>query len=141
MKINWSIGIAGILGFFILFVVFLGIWMSLSPQSLYEMDYYEKGENYATQIQHEISGKEVSLEFSDSLQVLHVFFKEMGNVEQIRLIYLSDNTKDRTILVHEKKQGSKLSLDLGKLNKGLWIFELEGKVGSRSFSKKQQFVL
>ena len=40
-----------------------------------------------------------------------------------------------------KKQGSKLSLDLGKLNKGLWIFELEGKVGGRSFIKKQQFVL
>ena len=76
MKINWSIGIAGILGFFILFVVFIGIWMSLSPQSHYEMDYYEKGENYATQIQHEISGKKFRLNFQIVCKFYMFFLKK-----------------------------------------------------------------
>ena len=124
MNIDWSKIIVGILVSFIVFIVTLGIWMALSPQSLYEEDYYERGENYAARMKGEILGRHIIVDLDKEPRKLMVSFDKLGYVELVRLVYLSDQSQDREIKLNDKTLRSEVYLNLGDLQPGIWIIEV-----------------
>lgn len=141
MNIDWSKIIVGILVSFIVFIVTLGIWMALSPQSLYEEDYYERGENYAARMKGEILGRHVIVDLDKEPRKLMVSFDKLGYVELVRLVYLSDQSQDREIKLNDKTLRSEVYLNLGDLQPGIWIIEVSGIIGDDLFYKKQEYNL
>lgn len=141
MNLDWSKIVVGILVSFVVFVMTLGIRMALSPQPLYDTDYYERGENYAAQMQEEISGKNIVLDLDSESHKLGVIFRKKGYVKSARLICLSDKSQDRDIEINDTTLRPSVSLFLGNLNPGLWIIEVHGQSNNKSFYKKQEFIL
>ncbi len=141
MNLNWSKIVIGVLISFVIFITTLGIWMALSPQSLYDNDYYERGENHAIQMQKEISGKDIILDLNVESLKLKVIFKKSGYVKSARLICLSDKSRDKEIKVNDTTLKSSVFINLGNLHNGLWIIEIYGQSDNKPFYKSQEFML
>lgn len=141
MNISWSKIVVGILVSFVVFILTLGIWMALSPQSLYEEDYYERGENYAVQMKGELLGKNVTLDLDKESRELKVSFDKLGYVKSVRMICLSDQSQDKEIKLSNKILKPEVYLNLKGLQSGLWIIEIYGNLGKDSFYKKQEYNL
>ena len=140
MNISWSKIVVGILVSFVVFILTLGIWMALSPQSLYEEDYYERGENYAVQMKGELLGKNVTLDLDKESRELKVSFDKLGYVKSVRMICLSDQSQDKEIKMSNKILKPEVYLNLKGLQSGLWIIEIYGNSGNDSFYKKQKYL-
>lgn len=141
MNISWSKIVVGILVSFVVFILTLGIWMALSPQSLYEEDYYERGENYAVQMKRELLGKNVTLDLDKESRELKVSFDKLGYVKSVRMICLSDQSQDKEIKMSNKILKPEVYLNLKGLQSGLWIIEIYGNSGNDSFYKKLEYNL
>ena len=141
MNISWSKIVVVILVSFVVFILTLGIWMALSPQSLYEEDYYERGENYAVQMKGELLGKNVTLDLDKESRELKVSFDKLGYVKSFRMICLSDQSQYKEIKMSNKILKPEVYLNLKGLQSGLWIIEIYGNSGNDSFYKKQEYNL
>jgi len=140
-NISWSKIVVGILVTFVVFILTLVIWMALSPQSLYEEDYYERGENYAVQMKGELLGKNVTLDLDKESRELKVSFDKLGYVKSVRMICLSNQSQDKEIKMSNKILKPEVYLNLKGLQSGLWIIEIYGNSGNDSFYKKQEYNL
>ncbi|MDG1046591.1 MAG: FixH family protein [Bacteroidia bacterium] len=132
-NISWSKIVVGILVTFVVFILTLVIWMALSPQSLYEEDYYERGENYAVQMKGELLGKNVTLDLDKESRELKVSFDKLGYVKSVRMICLSNQSQDKEIKMSNKILKPEVYLNLKGLQSGLWIIEIYGNSGNDSF--------
>lgn len=141
MNLDWSKIVVGILLSFVVFVMTLGIRMALSPQPLYDTDYYERGENYAAQMQEEISGKNIILDLNSESHKLGIIFRKKGYVKSARLICLSDKSRDREIEINDTTLRPSVWISIGDLHPGLWIIEVYGQSNNKSFYKKQKYTL
>lgn len=141
MNLDWSKIVVGILISFVVFVMTFGIRMALSPQPLYDNDYYERGENHAAQMQEEISGKNIILDLDRESHKLGVIFSKKGYVKSARFICLSNKSRDVDIKINDTTLSSSVWLNIGDLHPGLWVFEVYGQSGNKSFYKKQEYTL
>ena len=84
---------------FIVFIVAMGIKMATSSQSLYEIDYYEKGEDHTARMNLEKEGELVDLEFLHGSNTLNFKFDSIGYVSEIKMVNLSNSKLDKSLKV------------------------------------------
>ncbi len=143
MKLDWSKILILAMVLFIVFIVAMGIKMATSSQSLYEQDYYEKGEDHTSRMNMEKVGEHVNMKFASESNTIHFEFDSIGLVEEIRLVNLADSKRDKTLKVEQNDmptQKNESTFNLGDLGQGIWVIEVKGSVNSTPFFIKKQIV-
>jgi hypothetical protein len=141
MKFGWSKILVVVMASFIIMIVAMGIKMASTDQSLYEDDYYEKGEDHASRMTKELEAKHVELHLNRSSNSLQVSFDSMGFVNNIKLVKLSDETLDKEFNLTDSIPLKQATVNVGLLTSGTWILEVTGEVNAKPFFKKKQLAL
>ncbi len=140
MKMGWNKILIAAMALFIIMIVAMGIKMATSSQSLYERDYYEKGESHAERMEREEVAQGVKLTYDYTLKGLEIDFEQRkGVVTEISCIKLSDATEDFKFKPDQKEfQNGTIKLDLSE---GIWVLEISGIVEGEKFFKKKQVAI
>ncbi|MBT8326476.1 MAG: hypothetical protein KJP21_02055 [Bacteroidia bacterium] len=128
---------------FIVLIVAMGIKMATSSQSLYEVDYYEKGEEHTSRMNLEKEGEHVDVEFLHRSNKLKFNFDSLGYIQTIKLLNLSNSNLDRTLEINSNDvvdQKEEVTVSLGDLSLGIWVLEISGFVNDKSFFIKKQII-
>ena len=128
------------MGAFIVFIVAMGIKMATSSQSLYEVDYYEKGEDHTSRMKLQKESEKVILNFNHGSNKLSFQFDTIGLVSKVKMINLSNSKLDKNLLIDSGLEEKAKSINLEKLEPGIWVLEVDGRVNNKPFFIKKQVV-
>ncbi len=139
MRLDWSRLVIGVMVVFVLSIVSMGVKMIGAREALYEEDYYEQGEMYASRMDKERVASAVFVSLDGNQ--LDIRFDSAGYVLAYRLICLSDSKADFREMSSSRDAVHRQSFLLTHiLKEGNWMIEMEGVVNDNSFFKKQAFV-
>ncbi len=134
---NWGKGIAISLGVFITFIVVMVVIMMRDDDSLYETDYYEKGEAHTEVMAQKENAKGITIAYAN--EQLIVTLPETGSLDQVKLKHMGNSTNDITLKGSSEVKQQTFNLITDKLAKGIWYAEVTGDVGADPFFIKQEF--
>ena len=140
MKFGWNKILITAMALFILMIVAMGIRMATSDQSLYETDYYQKGEAHAERMEAEKQGHAIDIRYDHSTKMLNVDFGDTtGIIEEIKGIKLSDSSED--FISNQDRKAFKTANIALRLSSGIWVLEIKGTVAGQAFFKKKQIAI
>lgn len=136
---NWGKSIALTMSLFILFIVGM-VWIMVGgSDSLYDSDYYAKGENYSEEMGALHRGQMVNMKLIDGK--LLVSLPDTGSLNQITLKNISDGRKDKSLTSNNSALATNFLLEVGSLEMGKWHFVVSGVMKDSTFVKQQVFFL
>ncbi|MBO6517705.1 MAG: FixH family protein [Bacteroidia bacterium] len=124
---------------FILFIVGLGVLMVRNSTSLYEDDYYAKGEAHTAIMQQEKVGQDVDITYTDGS--LQVDLKQPGSLKLVTLKCMGNSSLDRSLAHDGNSRQNLYSIRLDPLTTGIWHAEVTGNVRGEDFIRKVQLII
>lgn len=121
---------------FIVFIVTLGVMMMRTNDSLYETNYYEKGEHYTSTMNATAAGHDVEIR-QDGHQ-MDIVLPRTGKIEKVVFRNMSDNQLDR-ILRGGDSTSEHFHYDYEKLPAGQWYVDVSGTMDKDTFLKQNRF--
>lgn len=134
---NWGKGLAISMIGFILFIVGMGFWMMRNNDSLYEKDYYQKGEQYTQTMVEKKNGQSVELRYTAG--GLHIDLQEPGSLESISLKHMANGEHDRRLTNDKDMIQRVFDLDVTDLEPGLWVAEVRGTLNKEMYLSTLKF--
>lgn len=137
MKIHFGHGVLFFGVLFAGFVIYLVVQMVTQRVDLVEKDYYEQGLNYQSVINNKKNEKVgfKCLQEKDAFTVQGLE-KEPSTSCMVVFYRPSDSRLDTTFLI--TLQGDSGYADLGRLEKGMWRYTLNYKVGGQEFYQQEE---
>lgn len=137
---NWGKGLVVSMTLFILFIIGLVIYMLRDNDSLYEQNYYEKGEAYTETMIEKENASQVKVHYNSSNN-LTINLGDSGVVTEVLLKHMGDKKLDRTITNKQEEKRMDYVLEIEPLHAGIWYVEVYGTLQSKPFFKKQELIV
>ena len=137
---NWGKGLFISMTLFILFIVGLVIYMLRDNDSLYEQNYYEKGEAYTETMVEKENASQVMVKYT-SERNLTINLGDSGLIAQVLLKHMGDKNLDRTITNKQGEKRVNYVLEVKPLHAGIWYVEVAGTLHDKPFFKKQELIV
>lgn len=134
---NWGKGLAVTMGAFIVFIVAMVFVMMQNDDSLYEEDYYTKGEAHTEIMKEEEIALKIDANYQE--QGLHINLHGNGTVSFINLKHMGNKAYDRKLVIPDSAKAP-YALDLSDLPAGVWYADINGHIDDQPFLKKMKFV-
>jgi FixH len=136
---NWGKSLVLVMTLFVLFIAGLGFFLSRNSDSLYEEDYYERGEKHTIAMEQEEMGREVRLSYKGG----HVYLElpEPGRINSISFKNMADASLDGFIRYPNSKKQLIFDLEVDSLVSGRWHIKVLGDFDKKVFLKKVQIFL
>ena len=122
-----------------LFIIGLGFYMVNNNDSLYEKDYYAKGEAHTETMAAEKVGSEVRMDYHNPLLVIEL--GKEGRVDRVVLKHMGNSKYDRVLTNSTKSVIDSYTLEIPDLETGLWYIEVTGTLENKPFLKKSKIVI
>lgn len=139
MKMNWGKILMLVMLAFMALIVTLGIRMARSGQSLYEEEYYEKGEQHEDRLIKERTGLAVELSYNAALKSIELIYDSTGYFSEMLFRNLADENRD-FMLTGKKRQKSHEMVNVASIAPGNWVVECKGMVNGKEYFKKFEFI-
>jgi hypothetical protein len=136
---NWGKGLAISLGIFITFIVVMVVIMMRDDDSLYEKDYYEKGEAHTEVMAKKENAKGVEISYSNGQ--LSIRLPEVGTLTKVKLKHMGNSANDLVLNGSPEIEQKTFNLITEELAKGIWYAEVNGTIGANSFFTKEELIV
>lgn len=136
---NWGKALIISMTIFIVFIVGLGFYMVNNNDSLYEKDYYQKGEAHTETMEAEEIAANVKMDYHNPLLVIQL--GEDGQVDKVVLKHMGNSKFDRVLSNGTKSVMDTYTLEILDLQAGIWYIEVTGVLKGKPFFKKTKLVI
>lgn len=136
---NWGKSIALAMAVFVLFIVGLGVYMASNSDSLFEKDYYEKGENHTAVMNAEAVGKDVTVKYANGNLIVEL--PKPGTVQTVVIKNMANANLDQKLSNVENQTKTKFTIRLDSISTGQWYASVSGQMDSKAYIKKVKWMV
>jgi len=136
---NWGKSMFLAMGLFMIFIVGMGIYMSRNADSLYEENYYQKGEDHTNTMEAERVGLGVKIQYSS--EALHIELPEQGKLLYVLFKNMANSNFDRKLTIQDGKIDTVFDFSTELLAKGSWHINVSGTIDGENFIRNKEVII
>ncbi len=136
---NWGKSMFLAMGLFMIFIVGMGIYMSRNSDSLYEENYYQKGEDHTKTMEGERVGLDVEIEYASG--ALRVELPIQGKLSYVLFKNMANSNSDRRLTIEDGKMDTIFDFATENLVAGSWHIIVAGEIDGKNFTKNKEIII